>query len=244
MTNNAPGPLSGPIFPPLGESRSRTDLVVESIRTAILEGRLRPKEVLVERQIGEELGISKTPVREALIVLSQSGLLEMKRGRGMAVRALSMAEIKHVYEQRLLLEPWAVGQAVRTGKIELDRAEATLESARTHAVDDEKAKVALANRHFHRLMYAACENSFVKQTLDGLSDVTALATTAVLWILWPSAVPEAEEHREILNAARLGQAERAAELTAAHIGISVDRLREREQIDGDAPVAPGTPHLP
>lgn len=215
-------------FPPLGESRTRSDLVVESIRTAILSGKLRPREVLVERRIGEELGVSKTPVREALIVLAQNGLLEVTRNKGMAVRELSLTDVRHVFEQRILLEPWAVADAVRRGTIAIAAAANSLDEARAFAEAGDTAGHALANRRFHRELYSGCENSFITHALDGLSDVTALATTGVLWENWPTFDEEGIEHRAILDAAVAGDADGAAALVRNHIETSVARVKAKE----------------
>jgi hypothetical protein len=89
-----------PVLPPLGRSTTRSDLVAASIKSAILSGRLRPDEVLVEPRIAEQLGVSKTPVREALISLTSSGLLTPTRNRGVAVRRLRPEDVQQIYEMR------------------------------------------------------------------------------------------------------------------------------------------------
>src|SRR5215211_5972136 len=93
---------------PVARATTASDLVADSIRAAILSGQLKPGETLVERRLAVQLGVSKTPVREALIALSTSGLVAVNPNRGVTVRRLTLDDIRKCYEVRLLLEPWAV----------------------------------------------------------------------------------------------------------------------------------------
>lgn len=217
-----PSPL-----PPVTPGPTRTDTIVELLKSAILSGGLEPGEVLVERKIADRLGVSKTPVREALIVLERMGLVAMKN-RSIEVRTLTLADIRHVYEERVLLEPWAILDAARFDQQFLAAGEALAE-ARVHADAGDAVKRALANRRFHRGMYASSENSFVVRALDSLQDLTALAVTGVLWGRWPRFDVEALEHQAIYEAARSGDAGAAADLMREHIYASIDRVRQSEQ---------------
>jgi DNA-binding GntR family transcriptional regulator len=212
---------------PLGIATSRSDLVVESIKAAILTGELKPNELLVERRIAEQLGISKTPVREALIVLMRSGLLAPAQKPGVCVRSLSIRDVRHIYEERVLLEPWAIENA-RGSERDFSDAREALEDIRRHARNGDVAARALANRRFHRGMYAACENRFIVEALDGLQDLTALAAAGVLWEKWHTWNEEFAEHEAIYLAASAGEMAQAAELMRRHIGASIERLAAQE----------------
>lgn len=214
---------------PLGNSTSRSDLVVASIKAAILSGGLKPNEVLVERRIAEQLGTSKTPVREALIVLLRSGLLSAAPKPGLCVRSLSIREVRHIYEERILLEPWAIENAQASGG-DFSAAGHALEDIRKYAEDGDIAARALANRRFHRGMYQLCENKFIVEALDGLQDLTALAAAGFLWDKWPTWKDEFAEHEAIYRAACSGETARAAELMNRHIGASIKRLTDQESV--------------
>lgn len=222
-------PPASSVFVPLGETQSRSDLVVEAIKAAVISGRIKPGEMLIERRIAEELGVSKTPVREALIVLTRAGLLEVSRNRSTTVRRLSFTEVRYIYEQRSLSEPWAVGSAVAARRIRLDEAAAVLEEVEDLGRQGRRGEQAMANRRFHRALYEGCENTFVTATLDGLQDLTALAVTGVLWEKWPTWEDESREHRAIYEAAVQGDGERATALMRAHIEKSIVRVREQER---------------
>ena len=220
---------SAQILPQLGTATSRADLIAESIRSAILDRTFTPGDVLVERQLADQLGVSKTPVREALIMLARSGLLTSSRGRGVMVRQLSFKEIRHVYEERMLLEPWALKTTIDNERSDFtDSAEALRESDR-HAAKGDQPSRAMANRRFHRGLYAGCENRLVVDALDGLQDMVALAAVTVFWQKWSSGDVESKEHAQILEAAISGDGLRAESLLRAHIETSVERALSSER---------------
>ena len=211
-------------LPPLGRSTTRSDLVAASLKTAILSGRLKPDEVLVERRIAELLGVSKTPVREALIALTSSGLLTPTRNRGVAVRRMNHDDVRRVYEMRLLVEPWAAGQVASSGGFDPTDARHALADAARFLETEDHVSLSMANRRFHRTLYSTCDNALVVAALDDLQDMTALAVVSLLWERWPTWHDEAEEHGTILDAVDEGRATEAEELLRRHIQRSITRL--------------------
>ena len=101
-----------------GAIPSRTEAVLDAIKRAILAGELRPGQSLVETELAQLLGVSKTPVREALKTLAGAGLVTMSAYRGATVRAIDPASAAAIYDLRLLLEPEAVRRAVGRGAAE------------------------------------------------------------------------------------------------------------------------------
>src|SRR5579875_1129850 len=91
---------------------SRTVVVLDAIKHAILTGELRPGQGLVETDLAGLLGVSKTPVREALKTLAGAGLVTMSPYKGAVVRVVDDEQARHIYDVRLLLEPEALGRAV------------------------------------------------------------------------------------------------------------------------------------
>jgi DNA-binding GntR family transcriptional regulator len=216
----APAPLA-----PLARSTTTSDLVVEAIRSAVLAGRLRPGETLVERRLAEQLGVSKTPVREALIALSATGLVTVGPNRGTTVREVDARDVRQAYEVRALLEPWAVARTVRqAGAAAAQAARAALTEAGTHLSAKDHVPLSLANRRFHRALYAECGNPLVVAQLDALQELAALGAVAMLWPRRATWRTEHAEHAEILDAVAAGAADRAERLTRRHIRQSVQRL--------------------
>ena len=225
-TGAAPAFLTGAA----GALPSRTVAVLEAIKHAILTGELRPGQALVETDLAEVLGVSKTPVREALKTLAGAGLVTMNPYKGAAVRVVDDEQARHVYDARLLLEPEALARAVRLRGAgaaggDWQHAHQALHRA-DHAPD--QAERSLANRDFHRELYAGCGNPLLIKMLDDLRDQTALVSVAA-WRHEPAGLRtpgwerEAAEHRAVLMAAEEDDAERAASLLRHHITSFVAR---------------------
>jgi DNA-binding GntR family transcriptional regulator len=191
----------------------RTAAVLDAIKHAILAGELRPGQSLVEAELAQALGVSKTPVREALKTLAGAGLVTMSPYRGASVRVIDGETAHAIYDMRLLLEPEAVRRAASRGS-GWDAAGQALD--RADAAADEAGR-SLANREFHRALYRDCGNPLLVGVLDDLRDQTALVSAAA-WQQQPSWQQEAGEHRAVLAAAAAGDAEAASGLLAAHIG--------------------------
>jgi len=201
---------------------SRTEAVLDAVKHAILTGRLAPGRPLIETELAAQLGVSKTPVREALKTLAGAGLVTMSPYKGASVRLVDDALAHSVYDIRVLLEPEAVRRAAGRGAAagaSWQAAAAALE--RADAAGD-RAERQQANREFHRALYAECGNDLMVGILDGLRDQTALVSTAV-WTRNASWEQEAAEHRAILQAITAGRADVAASLLEEHIRAFVER---------------------
>ena len=148
--------------------------MLEAIKHAILAGELKPGQALVETDLAEVLGVSKTPVREALKTLAGAGLVTMSPYKGAAVRVVDDEQARHVYDARLLVEPEALARAVTSGHDWLPAHQAL------HRADQaaDQAERSLANRDFHRELYAGCGNPLLIRMLDDLRDQTALVSAA------------------------------------------------------------------
>lgn len=194
---------------------SRTGLVLDALRRAILTGELPAGQALVETELAGRFGVSKTPVREALKTLSGEGLVTMGDYTGASVRVVDEALTRNVFDVRCLLEPVAVARTVTNGlgPEGLERAQAALERADT--APDEVVR-SLANRDFHEVLYSNCGNDVLVDMLNHLRAQTALISVNA-WTQKPSWEQEAVEHAEILAAVRTGDADRASSLVLDHI---------------------------
>ncbi|SEI14160.1 MULTISPECIES: GntR family transcriptional regulator [unclassified Leifsonia] len=196
----------------LTQSASRTGLVVQALRLAILSGELPAGQPLVEADLAERFGISKTPVREALKTLSGAGLVTMSEYRGATVRVVDPQMAYNVFDMRALLEPTAVARTVENGA-DVEAARSALRRADAAETEAERS---LANRDFHRELYAGCGNDILVSTLDGLREQTALITVNA-WTRRPSWEEEAEEHQQILEAVAAGDPSAASTRVLEHI---------------------------
>lgn len=199
---------------------SRSDRVYESLRRAILFGTLPPGRALVERELAETFGISKTPVREALKKLHLSGLVEMVSYQGVSVRRIDQSLIDELYTARAGVEPTAVRLAVLAhGETQYPDARRALDEAHRLTSAGQSAELGLANRRFHRELYTASGNRFLCGFLDQLQDLTTFVATAG-WRLKATFEQEFEEHRAILSAMEAGDPDLAERRVADHIRVA------------------------
>ena len=213
----------GPATTHLALPSSRIDLVLAEIRAAILARRFAPGQPLVEAELARNMGVSKTPVREALKLLSSSGLVTFIPFKGAFVREVDENFIESVYDVRLLLEPEAVRRSIRRGnEVGLSQAAVHLEDARRAAEAGDRAQMSILNRQFHADLYAGCGSDLLMDILDNLRDRAALVSVAS-WEAAPTWGVEWAEHQSVLSAALAGDADRAGDLLRDHLQAFLDR---------------------
>ncbi|GER23292.1 GntR family transcriptional regulator [Zafaria cholistanensis] len=202
---------------PITLPSSRIDLVLAEIRNAILTRQFAPGQALVETELARWLGVSKTPVREALKILSSSGLVTFVPYKGASVREVDRDFIESVYDVRILLEPEAVRRStLRGNQAGLNRAAILLDDARRAGEADDRARLSLLNRDFHAALYANCDNDLLVDIIGNLRDRSALVSVAG-WEAAPTWGVEWAEHHEILDAALAGDGDKAAHLLEEHL---------------------------
>lgn len=202
---------------PLDVPASRIDLVLSEIRKAILTRRIKPGGQLVESELARAFGVSKTPVREALKILSSSGLVTFRPYKGASVRSVDKKYVRDVYDLRLMLEPEAVKRsAANIDSAAIDRAEDLLDRAQTAGENEDWAELSLLNRSFHAAVYADCGSELLIDVLDNLRDRAALISVAG-WETSPTWEKEWSEHRTLLDTIRERKSEMAGELARKHI---------------------------
>jgi DNA-binding GntR family transcriptional regulator len=134
------------------ESRSLVELALDRLSREILSGRTDPGERLVEEQLTRRLGISRAPLREALRLLAQQGLVEHIPRRGVRVATLSDDDVRELYEVRDVLERHAVATIPPDADLTALRAALELMRAATEAGD--RPAIADAHRRFHVALVA------------------------------------------------------------------------------------------
>jgi DNA-binding GntR family transcriptional regulator len=129
------------------ETYSLVELAVDRLRRDILSGRTDPGERLVEEQLTRRLGISRAPLREAMRLLAQQGLVEHIPRRGVRVATLSDDDVRELYEVRDVLERHAV--AAMPPRPDLTGLRAALDVMRKATDADDRLELANAHRRFH-----------------------------------------------------------------------------------------------
>lgn len=196
---------------------SRGDRVRDALQEAILNGTLKQGAPLVERELSARLGVSKTPIREALKQLRSSGLVVANSYQGMSVRTLDAETVSDVSGSRAVVEPEAVRLAVgRLGPGPRPNARRTLAEAEALLGADQPAQLGLINRTFHRELYAECGNELLIDFLDKLQGLNVFIATAG-WRAEATYDTEWQEHASVLEACEAGDGDRAADLLREHI---------------------------
>jgi DNA-binding GntR family transcriptional regulator len=193
----------------------------------VLEGDLRPGEILVETALGKRFGVSRTPIREALRMLEQDGVLE-RVNRGMRVRQTSSEEVLEIYGVRTILEAAAARDAA-TRRTDYDIA--TLDRIFGNMAEAKSAtphEMAAINRSFHRAIWQAADNRTLADLLERLAVHLRRypATTYLRAGRWEEAL---EEHRQILDAIRDKNPDAAGEMAERHMraarDVRIDMIR-------------------
>lgn len=221
--------MSTPRFAPLGGRSSRSDDVYVALREALLAGEFTPGQQLREGEIAAQLGVSKTPVREALSSLRARGLLESSPTRGIQVATLDPDTVHWLYEVRAMLEPEALRRAgpYIDSKV-ISQAHRLLTDAQKYAERRDFTALSKANRDFHELIYQRCENAELRRILNEMRDQMQFAAASSWRGSSPSWDLEHTEHLAILTAVQDGDIERAAELSKDHIQQAAIRLFSRD----------------
>ena len=209
------------------------DVVFNTLREAILRGELKPGERLMEIQLANKLGVSRTPIREAIRKLELEGLVLMIPRKGAEVAQITEKSLRDVLEVRRALENLAVQLAcLRMSPQTLADLKAAARAFEEILGGEDVTAVAEADVAFHDVIYMATDNQRLISLLNNLREqmyryrVEYLkkknATNSFLW-----------EHQEIIRAIEAGEIDVATKITEQHIDNQVeavsDALRHLEE---------------
>ncbi|MGW4163143.1 GntR family transcriptional regulator [Streptomyces sp. NPDC004788] len=189
------------------------DQVCEALRDRIIDGRLRPGDRLVEREVAEEFGVSRVPVREAIRILLGEGFLQALSPRRIVVRELSRQDVENLFDLREALEVLAVRRAAeRRTDAQLDGLRALLEDARRATLAGRPERVSRANAAFHHRIVELAGNDMLATALESLEG-------RLRWLFQQIDDPGPlwAEHRALYEAIAAADADAAADCSLRHI---------------------------
>lgn len=192
------------------------EMVFESLREAIIHGRLKPGERLMEIQLAEEMGVSRTPVREAIRKLELEGFVVMVPRKGAYVAGISVKDIVDVFEVRAALEGLAAGLAAeRITEEELEELERTLVKSSVGSGDDIN-KIIEGDSSFHEIIYKASRNQRLVQIITHLKE--QIHRFRMTSLSQPGRTKLAmDEHKKIVEAISDRNVELAQKLASEHV---------------------------
>ena len=206
-----------------GQKLAPTD-AYSMILAAIDEGVYRPGDRLVESELADRFGVSRTPIREALQRLETQSLLS-RDGRSLIVASLDHNQMAELYIVRRELEGLAASLAAKHATPEeVALLRAMVES--DNSLINDPAALAKANRRFHQQIHLASHNRYLVQQLDLVHRTMALMATTSLAAQGRPTIAQ-EEHGAIVSAIEAGDADAAGQALRDHISIAfMTRLRQ------------------
>jgi len=202
------------------------EIVFETLREAIINGTLKPGERLMEVQLAEDMGVSRTPVREAIRKLELDGFVLMVPRKGAYVAGISTKEIADVFEVRAALESLAAGLAAeRITDEELGDLQRLMVGVNISSEAGDLERVVQSDTDFHDLIFKASRNNRLVQIINKLREqIQRFRSTS---LSYPGRIKETiEEHKKLLGAISDRDIELARNVAREHIENAENSMLE------------------
>ena len=198
-------------FSPI-QATSLREQVVEQVRTAIIEGRLKPNDHIIEKDLTEQLGVSRTPVREALILLEREGLIVSFPNRGSFVRDFSVQDVEMIFSMRTALENFA-GELIIEHLNETDwgTLEDSIEAQRKAIERGDAQSVRSIDMRFHEYLLRKSQHPLLIRNWTEI-----VAQIAALLYLRRDAMPDYDEYLAVSDHQRIVDAYLKRDLEALY----------------------------
>lgn len=206
------------------EGYSLSGRVFHTIRENILSGKYKCDEELKEKTLGDELGVSRTPVREALRQLELEGLVRIIPNRGAFVEGITKEDVKDIYEIRARLEglctKWA---ADRITKEQIAELEENIFLVEFHAKKENYAQILELDNKFHEVLYEASGSKMLKHELSAFHHYVERVRKITLSM--PDRVVKSnDEHKKIVEALKQHNAKEAERLATSHMLNTIENM--------------------
>lgn len=193
------------------------------IAEQIISGSLKPGARITEKEIASILGVSRTPVREAMKLLSKDGLIEVIPHKGAIVRKLSLIDIKEIYEIRAVLE--GLGAKLASNHIPKQELDKIIESVKTCKDELDKGRVEFFvefDTKLHSLILTYCGNKHLQKTINSLNNLIYYFRVEIAKKIERS-IEAFHEHNRILQALKNQDGDLAEEAMKDHILRTTER---------------------
>lgn len=198
--------------------------VFHKLREDILNGRYKENEELREVAIGEELGVSRTPVREAFRQLELEGLIQIVPNKGAYVTGITVKDVKDIYMIRSSLEGMCARLATEHITPEqLEELEENVYIASFHASKGHMEQMTELDNRFHHILYEACDSKMLQNLLQDFHQYVIRIRKKTLSTK-ERGIASNEEHRQIMEAIKAGKPEEAERLATCHMNNAYDNM--------------------
>ena len=202
------------------------DVVFNTLRQAILRGELKPGERLMEIQLANTLGVSRTPIREAIRKLELEGLVLMIPRKGAEVAEITEKSLRDVLEVRRALEELAVELVCeKITDEQIQDLKGAAEDFKASLKDGDITRIAEADVKFHDVIYMATDNQKLIQLLNNLRE--QMYRYRVEYLKRSDFHQQLiDEHEEIIETIENGQKERAVQVVCQHVDNQVEAVMD------------------
>ncbi|WP_441003121.1 GntR family transcriptional regulator [Pseudocolwellia agarivorans] len=206
--------------------KTRTQLVVETIREKILSGSIKAGQPLRQAALATELNVSRIPIREALLQLEAEGLVAFEAHKGATATELNVSQVDELFELRAMLESDLLASSIPNLSYEtLEEATAILKQLdRALGTENAANKWSELNSKYHNCLYSGSDKP---QTLDLVNTLNKNADRYIrMHLLWAGGISKAEsEHNEILAHCKNKDIDKATAVLRKHILGSRDEIK-------------------
>ena len=205
----------------ISKKSSLSEYVFDTIREAILNGKYKENDLLKENALATELGVSRTPVREALKQLELEGLVLLIPNKGASVIGFSKKDVKDIYEMRALLEGLCVKKAIENINDDIINELFEILDLNSYYLSKGKMDAILElDNKYHQVIYKAANSRMISQTLSDFHHYLERMRKTTLNDI-ERAQKSHVEHQKIANAIKERNVEEAQRLAIEHINNSM-----------------------
>ncbi len=196
---------------------SNMQRAIGELRELIFSGQLSPGSDHLESELAERLGMSRTPVREAALILESQGLLELRPRKGVRILPVSATDMREIYDVLTELESLAAERAAASGYSahELNQLALSIQDMENAVAAEDREAWAQADDAFHRELVRLGGNTRIQNIVGMMSDQVRRARAVTLFIR-PMPTQSNEDHRGVFDAIRDGQPADARRIHRAH----------------------------
>jgi len=217
------------------EHHNLDDKIYQRLKTMITEADLEPGQRILQEQLARDMGVSRTPLINALKRLAQEGLLEWRPRRGIYVKRFTPREVAQIFEVREGLEPMAARLAAsRIDPEEVDELEEMFQEFTENPSPAAVRRYLQCDRHFHWRLVELAENPYLAAAMESVNMMISAYQVGI-----PRSLAESlPEHRAILEALRKQDPEASEQAMRIHIRRSREKLKKDAELE-EAAVSPG-----
>ena len=217
---------------PISRTKSLKEKVYDILKELILTGRLEPGMLHNEKRLAEVLGVSRTPVREALLELSREGMVSFIPSKGVKVRKITTKQVQEVFELRRIIEGYIIKSiSKQLSPADLKKIEKILTKQDRSASKDEEVTFIEMDKEFHLFMASKMGNEQIETILQNLRDQIHLMGIRAIKDS-PRSQQVLKEHQRIFSALKKKDAKRSHDELMRHLNnteeILIDILAREE----------------